>query len=85
MKALLVAAIACVACDKPNEASQAPPPTTIRVAIVGGMTDTGFWGALSERDTRLTGHTIEIAASGPKALVVSAYRRGGIDLIAGPE
>lgn len=77
MRALVVLA-ALVACG--SEAS-APPPTTIKVAIVGGMTETGFWQALSARYTQLTGHTIEIVATGPKPIVVDAFRKGGIDLI----
>lgn len=79
MKALVLVAllVGCGGEDKPSGS----PPTKIKVAIVGGMTETGFWPALAERYTQLTGHTIEVAATGPKPIVVEAFRKGGIDLI----
>jgi tungstate transport system substrate-binding protein len=81
MKLLVVIAL-LAACGKSDEKPSGPAPTKIRVAIVGGMTETGFWQALSDRYTQLTGNTIEIAATGPKPIVISAFRKGGIDLIA---
>jgi len=76
MKAL--ALLALVACH----GDPAPPaPTTIRCAVIGGMVETGFWPELVQRYERLTGNKIELAASGPKPVVVDAYRKGGIDLI----
>jgi tungstate transport system substrate-binding protein len=68
-------------CHGTSEAPPRPAPTTIRVAVVGGMTETGLWAAVAERYERLTGHEIEVAATGPKSQVVTAFRRGGIDLI----
>jgi tungstate transport system substrate-binding protein len=65
-----------------------PPPAArptgqiIRVAVIGGMLETGFWQALAERYQAARGNRIEVAAAGPKAAVVEAFRRGGIDLIA---
>ncbi len=56
-------------------------PQTIHCAVIGGMTETGFWNELAARYQRLTGHTIEITATGPKAQVVAAFRKGGIDVI----
>ncbi|MBX3154938.1 MAG: substrate-binding domain-containing protein [Deltaproteobacteria bacterium] len=83
MRWLAVAALVCAcACARGGDEPARPAPATIRVAIVGGMSDTGFWPALQQRYEALTGHTIEVAASGPKKLVVAAFRKGGIDLIA---
>ena len=58
-----------------------PPPATIRCAVIGGMLETGLWNELKSRYERLTGNHLELAASGPKAVLVEAYRAGGIDLV----
>ncbi|MGH9886545.1 MAG: substrate-binding domain-containing protein [bacterium] len=73
--------VALVACRE--DAPPAAPPTgqTIRVAVIGGMVETGFWQALAERYQAARGNKIELAASGPKQVVVEAFRKGGIDLI----
>lgn len=72
---------ACRASDPP---APAPRPTgqVIKVAVIGGMLETGFWQALSERYEAARGNKIEVVATGPKAQVVEAFRKGGIDLIA---
>lgn len=62
-------------------AKPARPRQTIRVAIVGGMMETGFWPELAARYEKTSGDKIELAASGPKPQVVAAFKRGGIDLI----
>ena len=68
-------------CRGTSEAPDRPAPTTIRVAVIGGMIETGLWAAVAERYERLTGHKVELAAAGPKPLVIAAFRAGGIDLI----
>jgi tungstate transport system substrate-binding protein len=65
----------------PAGAAPAPPHQTIRVAVIGGMIETGFWPELAERFERASGHTIELAASGPKPRVIDAFRKGGIHLL----
>lgn len=72
---------AAPACKDTAETPARPAPQKIRVAVIGGMIETGLWAAVAERYERLTGHTVELAASGPKPLVVAAFRKGGIDLI----
>ncbi|MGE0547816.1 MAG: substrate-binding domain-containing protein [Kofleriaceae bacterium] len=70
------------ACSNTSEQLPARPVgQTIRVAVVGGMIETGFWQELALRYQRLTGNTVELAASGPKPQVIAAFRKGGIDLI----
>ena len=49
--------------------------------MVGGMVETGFWQALDERYQAARGNKIEVVASGPKPVVIEAFRKGGIDLI----
>lgn len=56
-------------------------PKPVRVAVIGGMVMTGLWPYLAERFERETGRTIEVVASGPKEVIVPAFRKGGIDLI----
>lgn len=78
-RALLLALVAC------HGASETPAPhpsgQTIRVAVIGGMMETGFWPEIAARYERLTGNTVEVVASGPKPQVIAAFRAGGIDLI----
>jgi tungstate transport system substrate-binding protein len=69
------------ACHGGGEVPAKPPPQTIRVAVIGGMLETGFWQEIAARYERLSGNKIELAASGPKPVVVDAFRKGGIDLI----
>jgi tungstate transport system substrate-binding protein len=78
-RALLVFAV--LGCRSADEPPARPAPQTIRVAVIGGMIETGFWQELVQRYQLLTGHTVELAASGPKPQVVEAFRKGGIDLI----
>jgi tungstate transport system substrate-binding protein len=73
--------LAGAGCKGTGETPSRPAPQTIRVAVVGGMLETGLWPAVAERYERLTGHKVELAASGPKPQVVAAFRKGGIDLI----
>lgn len=80
--AVLLAISIAVACKAGDEAPRRPAPRTIRVAVIGGMVETGFWAELAERYQRLTGDTVELVASGPKPQVIAAFKRGGVDLIA---
>ncbi len=62
-------------------------PTThtgpsVRVAVIGGMFETGFWDALAQRYEQETGVHVELIAAGPKDHIDKAFKeRGGIDLI----
>ena len=55
----------------------------IRVAIIGGMVETGFWQALAERFEQATGnrYRIEVVAMGPKNIIGDAFQKGQADLI----
>ena len=59
------------------------PPQPIRVAVIGGMVETGFWQTLSQRFQQASGnrYKIEIVASGPKDIIAKAFRQGQADLI----
>ena len=58
-------------------------PQQIRVAVIGGMVETGFWQALAERFQQAGGnrYTIEVVAMGPKHVIGEAFRKGQADLI----
>jgi tungstate transport system substrate-binding protein len=57
------------------------PKPTVRCAVIGGMTDTGFWQEVSERFTKETGLAVEVVSTGPKYEIAPAFRRGEADLI----
>lgn len=81
MKLALVALllVACRSGDTKKQPTEAPQ--TIRVAVIGGMLETGFWQAIVERYEAQSPNTVELAASGPKPVVIGAFRDGNIDLI----
>lgn len=54
---------------------------SVRCAVIGGMTDTGFWQAISERFESQTGIEVEIVATGPKHDIAGPFQRGEVDLI----
>lgn len=56
-------------------------PQTIRCAVIGGMTRTGLWQAVSERFEKATGHRVETVVAGPKDVIAPAMREGQVDLI----
>jgi tungstate transport system substrate-binding protein len=55
--------------------------TTVRCAVIGGMTSTGLWQAVSERFEQATGIQVELAVTGPKFEISDAFRHGEADLI----
>ena len=66
---------------KPRAAAPAAARPPVRVAVIGGMTLSGMWQALSEQFTRETGWPVEVAATGPKDVLSAAFRRGEADLL----
>jgi len=55
----------------------------IRVAVIGGMVETGFWQAVAERFEDANGkrYRIELVAMGPKPILADAFRKGKADLV----
>lgn len=82
-------ALVCILCNFAWASTQSLAPTTapttqprtVRVAVIGGMNDTGFWEALSRRFEESTGIRVETVSSGPKDGITSVFKQGGIDLI----
>ena len=80
--ALFLAAI-LAGCGKVARSILPGSPQQIRVAVIGGMVETGFWQALAERFQHATGnrYKIEVVAMGPKHIIAAAFRKGQADLI----
>lgn len=74
-------AIALAACSSQKQEPAKLTPQTVRVAVIGGMVETGFWHEIATQFERATGHKVELASSGPKPIVIGDFRKGNIDLI----
>ena len=57
------------------------PTDQLRCAVIGGMTFTGFWQALSDRYQTRTGIALQVLSTGEKNDIAKAFRAGGIDVI----
>jgi tungstate transport system substrate-binding protein len=61
------------------------PGPVVRVDVIGGMFETGFWNALSDRYLKETGVHIQLMATGPKNVIARAFLSAeggkGADLI----
>ena len=53
----------------------------IRVAVIGGMTMTGMWQELAAKFEADTGWKTTLIATGPKAILADALKRGEVDLL----
>lgn len=53
----------------------------IRVAVIGGVVETGFWDAVAQRFEEATGQRLELVASGPKQSIAAPFQEGKADLI----
>jgi len=58
------------------------PGPRVRVAVIGGMFETGFWSALSQRYLQQTGVHIKLISTGPKGVIEHAFKStAAVDLI----
>jgi len=57
------------------------PADPVKVAIIGGFMTTGMWEEVTAEFTRETGIPVEVVSTGPKEIIDTAFRKGGIDLI----
>lgn len=62
-----------------TEASAEASP--VRCAVIGGMTDTGFWEEVTTRFFEQTGIAVDVVATGPKHAIAPAFAAGQADLI----
>lgn len=69
-------------CFATSEAAQdTTPETPVKVAVVGGLSLSGVWPALTKRASKATGLQIETVAAAPKEGVVPLFRDGEADLL----
>ncbi len=58
-----------------------PERRPIRVAVIGGMTMSGMWQELAATFEKATGWKTQLVATGPKAVLAEALKRGEVDLL----
>jgi tungstate transport system substrate-binding protein len=76
---LMLAAIACSACTSAVKSSSDRP--VVRVAVIGGMTMTGMWQAVSKMFETRTGYKVEVVKTGQRPLLATCFRAGQVDLL----
>jgi len=69
------------AAEPGDESNSRRAANSVRCAVIGGMRDTGFWAAISNRFQAATGIQVEVVAEGPKHEIAPAFERGEADLI----
>ena len=79
LRASLSFALLTPSCS-PHSESPADPHT-VRCAVIGGMTMTGFWQAITKMFEEQTGYKIEVVATGPRPILDEAMRAGKVDLL----
>ena len=73
---LPISLLGICACKPP-----APAAAPVRVAVIGGMVSSGLWQKIANAFTEETGVAVELACTGPKEVLDTDFRKGGIDLI----
>jgi tungstate transport system substrate-binding protein len=58
-----------------------PDGSVVRVAVIGGMTMTGFWQELAGKFEADTGLKTQLVATGPKDVLSEPFKRGEVDLL----
>jgi tungstate transport system substrate-binding protein len=79
LRANLVLILALLGSAETSIAEDKSP--VVRCAVIGGLLDTEFWPGLADRFERATGLQAEVAASGPKHVLMEAFELGQADLI----
>jgi tungstate transport system substrate-binding protein len=62
-------------CSKPVASN------VVRVAVIGGMTSTGMWQAVSARFEKATGMKVQLVSTGDREICADALRKGQVDLL----
>ena len=68
-----------VSCHR--QAGAPSDPQVVRCAVIGGMTMTGLWPAISKMFEAQTSYRIEVIATGPRPVLDEAMRAGKVDLL----
>jgi len=78
------AAAAPAVLHDPSAPSLETVPTSgpsVRVAVIGGMSFTGFWNDLAKRYEQDRGVHVALIATGEKNDIANVFRQGGVDVI----
>jgi tungstate transport system substrate-binding protein len=75
----LLLALLMAGCGKTSPT--AAQPMVVRAAVIGGMTTTGLWQAVSARFERATGMKVELVITGERELCAEYLRAGKADLL----
>lgn len=83
MKYILIpiAVFVAVLCFLISRPPKLPERTVVRVAVIGGMTMTGMWQALTAEFEAQSRYKAEVVATGPKHILAEAFRKGEADLL----
>ncbi len=79
MRRLLCLVLILAGCQRPSLPDSTPRP--VRVAVIGGMTMTGMWPRLAAVFEAETGIPVELVVTGPKGVLVPAFREGRVDFL----
>ena len=58
-----------------------PQQSVVRCAVIGGMTMTGLWSAISKMFEAESGYRVEVVATGQRPLLDAALRQGKVDFL----
>lgn len=78
-RALLLAILAMASAQASVTTAEAKPP--IRAAVIGGMTISGLWQALSAAFENETGWPVKVVVTGPKEVLKGLAQAGEADLV----
>ncbi len=85
MRSLLSALFCCAVlsglagCSQKTTTADTKP--VIRVAVIGGMTMTGFWQELAAKFEADTGWKTQLVITGPKTVISEPFKRGEVDVL----
>jgi tungstate transport system substrate-binding protein len=75
----LLALLLNTSCTEKTDAAR--DSHVIRCAVIGGMTMTGLWQAISKMFEQQTGYRVEVVATGPRPDLDKVMREGKVDLL----
>ena len=82
---MLMLATACAQIINAQSVAKRDPRTSdrplVRCAVIGGMTMTGLWAAISKMFESENGYRVEVVATGQRPILDAALREGKVDLL----
>ena len=78
---LLAATVINISGCQSHTSYPAAEKNVVRVAVIGGMTMTGFWQEISRMFEEQTGYSIEVVVTGQRGGLSEVLREGKVDLL----